>query len=88
MQATRGMTMQPASGMAGARGCARLHGDGLGGVRGVDELEVLDAGQLDAPPEVEAPASQALVPVRRLVAQLHAPRAALALPLCVGMHGV
>ena len=51
---------------------AKLHYDGLGGVGVEDELEVLDRGQLHAPPEVEAPAAQVVVPMRRLVAQLHA----------------
>lgn len=51
---------------------ACLHDNGLGGVVGRNELEVLDGRQLYAAAEVEAPAAQALVPVRRLVAQLHA----------------
>jgi hypothetical protein len=51
---------------------AELHDDVLGGVGAEDELEILDGGQLHAAPEVEAPATQPLVPMRRLVAQLHA----------------
>ena len=53
---------------------ARLHDDGLLGVAGRNELEVLHTGQLHAAAEVEAPAVQALIPVRRLVQQLHAAR--------------
>ena len=51
---------------------AELHDDVLGGVGAEDELEILDGGQLHAAPEVEAPATQPLIPMRRLVAQLHA----------------
>lgn len=51
---------------------ACLHDNCLGGVGGCNELEVLDRCQLYAAAEVEAPAAQALIPVRRLVAQLHA----------------
>ena len=49
---------------------ADLHDNGFVGIISFDQLKVLDRSQLDSSPEVQAPASQGIVPMRRFISEL------------------
>ena len=58
---------------------ARLHSHGSVGVGSTHKLKVFDTGMLNASSKIQTPASQLLIPVRRLVAELRVAPARLAI---------